>query len=1045
MTISMAFTVRSFLLRLAVGTVTICFLASASPAGGPKYVAGTSYFNPIATGQTLVWPQGLVAYYTDQGDLSPILPNAAANTFVASAFSPWNSVTTAALTATRASSLAEDVNGTNVFLNADGTVSMPLDVQPGATSTPVGIVYDYDGSVTDALMGAGAGATSQCFSNAVFGGTDNFGTLAVFQHALIVINGQCALQPAQLNDVKYRLMRTIGSVLGLGWSQVNPNVLTGSPHPSSEDFAGFPVMHFTDPWNCVPITFCYPTPTELSMDDAAALSRLYPVTATNLSSFPGKQVFSTTTACLHGSVSFSDANGNPGQAMQGVNVVARWIDPTTGQPSRRYAASSVSGFLFTGNTGNPITGFDDATGDSYAEWGSNDQTLEGSYNLCGLKPPNNNSTQYQLSVESLNAQWSAGVGPYAPGPVAPYGWFSPIVVTVALGSDVRQDILLRGSAQPPPQVTTTWTKPASLSAGGDWVGTLTGYGAVEYVGLMARANRTLSVAVTALDESGNSTQVKTQPVIGMWAASDPPGTPPPAFTTSPFNQVTPGVTRLDAQVGASSAFLIGISDVRGDGRPDYRYHAHVLYADSVSPARIGANGGVVSVQGIGFSPGLTVTIGNRTASPLAVSSGQILIAAPPQGDGSQTISVSDPVSGASSIMTNALTFGAASSDNLDWVGIVLNSSTPVGTRATNPLVAQVVAADHVTLVRGATIGWSATNGVQLSACGGASSCSVISDENGMASTWLTPSLAGVSTITATLAPGTYTPAKSKSATLSATQLASDIGVFPSYASIAKGATLSIPLTARVMSGGVPQSGVNVNFTVVKGLGTLSPSSAPTDSAGYATVSFSALQIDGDAQVSACVGPGNAPCRPIRLISVALADQNLWPVTGSGQVSAGESFQPIVVRVTDSASPPNSVIGANVAFQTTVLRPGGNPPAGGTGETHVTNPAMLVILHISQNLATTDMNGLAALVPSPAGFSGPVEVDVRATAGANGSLDYPLELLPSVSPGPSSPSPTSSVQKLPVRLRRYLRIQGGKADRPDAVEPEWRSRNLRDPY
>ena len=218
----------------------------------------------------------------------------------------------------------------------------------------MGIVYDFDGSVTDALLGAGAGDASQCFWNAVYGGTDNYSTGANFSHALVVINGQCALQSSQLTDVEYRLVRVIGGVLGLGWSQVNPNVLTRTPVPTSDDYAGFPVMHATDPLNCAPITICYANPYQLAMDDAAAISRLYPITPENLSSFPGKQVFSTATGRIHGSVWFTNTHGNRTQAMQGVNVVARWIDSTTGLPSRRYAAASVSGFTFSGNQGNPI-------------------------------------------------------------------------------------------------------------------------------------------------------------------------------------------------------------------------------------------------------------------------------------------------------------------------------------------------------------------------------------------------------------------------------------------------------------------------------------------------------------------------------------------------------------------------------------------------------------------------------------------------------------------------------------------------------------------
>ena len=818
----MPFTARSLLLRLAWPAAMISCLVvivfSTASAGGPRNVAGTTFFDPTTTGQPLVWPLGQVTYYTDQGDLSAYLPNASANAFVADAFSQWTSVPTAALATTWGGQLAEDVSGANVIVNADGSISLPPDVQPTATSKPVGIVYDYDGSVTDALLGSGAGDTSECFSNAVFGGDDNYGAAAVYQHALIVINGQCALQSSQRIDVEYRLVRVIGSVLGLGWSQLNPNVITGSPHATADDYAGFPVMHFADPPNCKPITLCYPNPYQLSMDDVAALSRLYPVTAQNLSSFPGKQVFSTVTARIHGAVWFTDTHGNQTQGMQGVNVVARWIDPTTGLPSRRYAATSVSGFLFTGDAGNYVTGFDDALGNPLTDWGSASQSLESFFDLAGLQPPNGSSAQYQLSVEALNPTWSSGVGPYSPGPVTPSGVFTPVIVTVAAGNDLAHDIVMTSTAQPVPQAVSSWTVPAAIPPGGDWLGSLSGYGDMNYRILSAQANRTLSIAVTALDETGNASEAKVQPVIGMWAASDPEGTPPPAFTSSAFNQTVFAMTRLDAQVGTPASFLIGISDIRGDGRPDYHYHAHVLYADSISPARVSVNGGVVTVRGTGFAPGLTAAMGSAAATQFAVSPAQMLLGAPAQADGPQNITIIDPVSGAASVMTGAIIYGAAATDTISLLGNGLNSSTSVGTQAFNPVTVRVLAADGVTAVSGATIVWSATNSVQLSACGGASSCSVTSDQSGDAATFLSPAATGVATISATLAPAAYGSSKSVSTTLYAIESASDIGVLTPRLWVAQGSSASLPLTARVLSNGTARNNVGVDFTVVGGSG-----------------------------------------------------------------------------------------------------------------------------------------------------------------------------------------------------------------------------------
>jgi hypothetical protein len=123
---------------------------------------------------------------------------------------------------------------------------------------------------------------------------------------------------------------------------MNLNVITGIPPPTADDYAGFPVMHYLDTPSCVPITACYANPYQLAADDVAALSRLYPAPVVS------------TTAKIHGSVYFADRFGNIAQPMQGVNVVTRWIDPSTNQPSDTYGASSVSGFLFTANAGNPI-------------------------------------------------------------------------------------------------------------------------------------------------------------------------------------------------------------------------------------------------------------------------------------------------------------------------------------------------------------------------------------------------------------------------------------------------------------------------------------------------------------------------------------------------------------------------------------------------------------------------------------------------------------------------------------------------------------------
>jgi hypothetical protein len=82
-------------------------------AGGPAFVAGSSYFDPTVKGTPVTWPQGVISYFTDQGDLSPTLLDPNADSFVAQAFGMWNAIPTSAILMTQAGHLAEHVSGTN--------------------------------------------------------------------------------------------------------------------------------------------------------------------------------------------------------------------------------------------------------------------------------------------------------------------------------------------------------------------------------------------------------------------------------------------------------------------------------------------------------------------------------------------------------------------------------------------------------------------------------------------------------------------------------------------------------------------------------------------------------------------------------------------------------------------------------------------------------------------------------------------------------------------------------------------------------------------
>jgi hypothetical protein len=973
-----------------IAIMLVVLMPRVARAGGPKYVAGVSYFNSGVKGTPLTWAGGVLDYYTDQGVLSTTVGGPGADIMVDQALRHWTNISTAAVYGNQVGQLAQDVNGSNVVVDSAGIIMMPLDIAPSATGKPLGIVYDADGTVTDALLGAGAGSYSVCSTNSVIGGVDNFGTDGYFKHALVVINGNCATDAVHVADTGYRLTRVLGQVFGLGWSQVNVNVSTFVPPPTFQDYSGFPVMHASDRPSCYPISRCDATPDVPKMDDRAAISRLYPVTPQNATA--GKHPFSQNTARVYGTVRFAGPNGQAGQAMEGVNVVARWIDPASGQPSRQYAMSSVSGFLFRGNAGNGISGWTDSTGQSLDRWGSDDLTLEGFFDLAGLEFPSGQTAQYQISVEGVDPNWSLGVGPYGMWPVKPSGSFTPVVLSVTMGGEQQNDIVMAASAVPVSDAAgaDSFVAPAALPHAGEWSGSLLGYGDSDYVWFTGQAKRTMSVEVEALDENGALTGDKARPVIGMWALSSGPGTVPGAATSSAFNVMNFGMTRLDAVLNLSTDFRIGISDQRGDGRPDYRYRVRVLYGDKTIPARTSVSGGYpVAIDGTGFRSTMSVNVGQSSAQVLSVMPNRIVMGTPALPDGLQTVTLRDPMTGGSSVLTDVLTYGAGPNDTL-VLQMGGNPPTPVGTQSANPVRVLVVDPNGAP-VRGASVRFSVAPAAALSACGGASSCTVLSDDSGQTSTYVTPLSNATFTITATLAPASYVNAKTQVATLQGSSSALDIGISSPYRWIAQGATLNLPLSARVLSNGSGLSGRTVNFNLLLGNASLTAASGTTDSNGYANTTVQIANMSGDVRVNACVAPANTVCALLTIARVALANLKMSVVSGSAQmVGVGQPFHPVVVRVTDSSSPSNAVQGATVNFGMVTMRPDNDvfldEDPEGAGGSH----SMPVILGSSQTSVVSDSAGLASVLPTVGSLPGMVEIEIVATAGTGAMQTFELE-------------------------------------------------------
>ena len=152
-------------------------------------------------------------------------------------------------------------------------------------------------------------------------------------------------------------------------------------------------------------------------------------------------------------------------------------------------------------------------------------------------------------------------------------------------------------------------------------------------------------------------------------------------------------------------------------------------------------------------------------------------------------------------------------------------------------------------------------------------------------------------------------------------------------------------------------------------------------------------MNGDVQVSACIGPNNAPCQSFYGTAVPASGLQIQPIAGVAQIAAvGQSLQPVVVRVSDFSSPPNPVMGANVVVDWNVELPAGNAPPLNGGDTGMGGDPMPIILYSSQASVATDANGLASFQPSTGGFGGALEILGTAAAGS-GSVPFELQWLP----------------------------------------------------
>ena len=893
---------------LALLLATICLIAGAAYASGPRWVAGSSYFVPSVKGKPIVWANGTVNYYFDRGNLSPSVNNAQAQTLVAGAAGVWRTVPTAGVAMVFGGNLAEDVNGTNVIAGPSG-VTMPADIQSTATNRPLGIVFDADGSVINAFFGAGASSPASCQENGVFTITDNIAASGYIAHALMLINGLCATNTTQIAVLQYQLVRAFGRILGLDWSDTNEEMFPG--HVSSQGLVGWPIMHPIEHLCNGPGIACIANSTTLRPDDIAAVSRLYPITSANVNSFGGikKIITAANTISVQGRIQF-----RRGQGMQGVNVVLRPTIPGTDLPDVRYTVTAVSGAYFHGNAGNPVTGTTDAQGNSLSRFGSDDETLEGFFDLSAVPlPAGQTRANYQLTFEAIDPLFtgSSSVGPYTTSQVTPSGTMPVLYLpNLTAGSSVYQVVDIGDSADESLSGNDgTEAAPANVPPAGEWTARITGYGHTSWMEWRARANREFTVETTSLDESGNPTLNKAQPVLGMWNGTDPLEAAPVTMTVQPFNGVVAGLTALPVITTADSEVRLGVADLRGDGRPDYLYLGRVLYADTVSPARLPASGGPIVISGVGFRQNSVVLVNNIPAEITSVSPTEITAAAPASGGvtGNVLVEVQDPQTLGVTLIADGLSYDAQNGDALAIVKAPA-SAIPMGVPV--PFTVRAMNWNNQSPAAGVTVSYSITEGSAALGCG-QSVCSATTAGDGTATVMVSATSTGLTHVTAALTNGANISAEFTG------QSAAAISAITPNLYLAIGETTQWSPQGLVLNNGQPLAGQTVNW-IAMGTGVSAPSAPSMSGAnGIVTQQIIAGPLNaGDViPINACLA-GASSCAQFNVVAVHTQTAQLVSESGTSQiVAASVSLSPVVLEVRDAVGHP--MAGAVVSFYETL--------------------------------------------------------------------------------------------------------------------------------
>jgi hypothetical protein len=420
---------------------------------------------------------------------------------------------------------------------------------------------------------------------------------------------------------------------------------------------------------------------------------------------------------------------------------------------------------------------------------------------------------------------------------------------------------------------------------------------------------------------------------------------------------------------------LAIADQRGDGRPDYRYRGWVLYADSVSPARLPASGGQIVIEGTGFRSGDTVQIGGIAAPVVSLSPTEITANVPASTIlGSVDVEVDD-LTGFNALakIPSGISFDSASGDSLSLITAPSNL-TPLN--VPQPFSIKALGADG-TPAGGVTVTYTVLSGAATLGCG-QSVCQVTASGDGLATMPVTAISTAIAVVTASLTNGASIQAHfygGSSAPLTA--------LTPTLY-LAAGATAAWPVEALVLTGGAPSAGQVIKW--VSASGVAAPSSAATTNSfgiAAATLTVGPLTEGQTASSNACLN-GGSTCVAFTAFGSRPEYATLTPISGASQsMAVGSTPTPVSFRVLDIDG--NAMAGAIVNIHQSLYA--WAPPCSRHGRC----PS-------AQLLSSTSINVVSALdgsvsIPALTKSGVPSNLIGIATTGNAGSLTFHVEQHP----------------------------------------------------